>query len=147
MTPEHKGLFGDDLVVDLIITSDGKVISSFGEYEIKVTMPYEPRDGESPENIVVWYVWESGEITALEITYDVTTETVSFVAAHFSVYTVNHVESITFENVSANAYHYNGVLWAVDPDITSGTSATTFGPDDDCTRGQVVTFLYRNSSN
>ena len=41
------------------------------------------------------------------------------------------------------AYYYNAVLWAVGQGITAGTSATTFGPDDVCNRGQVVTFLCR----
>ena len=41
------------------------------------------------------------------------------------------------------AYYYNAVLWAAEQAITAGTSATTFSPDDICSRGQVVTFLYR----
>ena len=35
------------------------------------------------------------------------------------------------------------MLWAVEREITNGTSAVTFSPNDECTRGQVVTFLYR----
>ena len=34
------------------------------------------------------------------------------------------------------------VLWAVEKGITAGVSADTFGPDDPCTRAQIVTFLY-----
>ena len=37
-------------------------------------------------------------------------------------------------------YYYDAVLWAV----ANGTSATTFEPDATCTRGQIVTFLYRD---
>ena len=50
-----------------------------------------------------------------------------------------------FSDVAANAYYYNAVLWAVENGITSGTSATTFSPDADCTRAQIVTFLFRSS--
>ena len=50
-----------------------------------------------------------------------------------------------FEDVSAGAYYYNAVLWAVEEGITTGTSTTTFSPDQGCTRGQVVTFLYRTA--
>ena len=39
------------------------------------------------------------------------------------------------------------VAWAVDNGITEGTSDTTFSPDDICTRGQIVTFLYRAYAN
>lgn len=48
-----------------------------------------------------------------------------------------------FTDVSADAYYYDAVLWAVENGITSGTSATTFEPDATVTRGQTVTFLYR----
>lgn len=48
-----------------------------------------------------------------------------------------------FTDVSADAYYYDAVLWAVKEGITSGTSATTFSPDATVTRAQTVTFLYR----
>ncbi len=48
-----------------------------------------------------------------------------------------------FTDVPASAYYYNAVLWAVEQGITVGTSATTFSPDTTCTRGQIVTFLFR----
>ena len=47
-----------------------------------------------------------------------------------------------FEDVSSN-YAYNAILWAVEQNVTQGTSATTFAPKNNCTRGQIVTFLYR----
>ena len=48
-----------------------------------------------------------------------------------------------FTDVSAEAYYYDAVLWAVEQGITSGTSATTFSPDATVNRGQTVTFLWR----
>ena len=53
------------------------------------------------------------------------------------------VISNPFTDVKADSYYYDAVLWAVENGITGGTSANTFSPDDSCTRGQVVTFLYR----
>ena len=49
-----------------------------------------------------------------------------------------------FTDVKEGAYYYDAVLWAVNQKITNGKTATTFCPDDTCTRGQIVTFLYRN---
>ena len=49
-----------------------------------------------------------------------------------------------FADVKPNAYFDSAVLWAVEKGITNGTSATTFDPEDTCTRAQVVTFLYRD---
>ena len=46
-------------------------------------------------------------------------------------------------SLGTQAYYYDAVLWAVDKGITNGTSDTTFSPDDDCLRSQIVTFLYR----
>ena len=48
-----------------------------------------------------------------------------------------------FTDVAADAYYTGAVLWAAENGITGGTTATTFSPDDDCTRAQIVTFLYR----
>ena len=48
-----------------------------------------------------------------------------------------------FTDVKTSDYFYDAVLWAAEENITSGTSDTTFSPDDDCLRGQIVTFLYR----
>ena len=48
-----------------------------------------------------------------------------------------------FADVAADDYFAGAVAWAVENEITSGTSATTFSPDNACTRAQIVTFLYR----
>lgn len=51
-----------------------------------------------------------------------------------------------FTDVAPGRFYYKAVLWAVENGITSGTTKTTFSPDDTCTRGQVVTFLWRTAS-
>ena len=48
-----------------------------------------------------------------------------------------------FADVKSTAYYADAVLWAVKQDITKGTTNTTFSPDADCTRAQIVTFLWR----
>ena len=52
-------------------------------------------------------------------------------------------ELASFDDVSENAAYAEAVAWAVENGVTSGTSATTFSPDDICSRGQIVTFLNR----
>lgn len=49
----------------------------------------------------------------------------------------------TFMDVQKDAYYYNAVLWAVENGITSGYSSAQFAPDEECTRAQIVTFLWR----
>ncbi|MDD4510404.1 MAG: Ig-like domain repeat protein [Oscillospiraceae bacterium] len=48
-----------------------------------------------------------------------------------------------FTDVDDTAYYYNAVLWAAEQNITGGTSATTFSSANPCSRGQIVTFLWR----
>ena len=55
----------------------------------------------------------------------------------------DRVDSPAFTDVPADAYFYDAVEWAVEEGITSGTSSTTFSPNNGCTRAQMVTFLWR----
>ena len=48
-----------------------------------------------------------------------------------------------FTDVKASAYYADAVLWAVKEDVTKGTTNTTFSPDVNCTRAQIVTFIWR----
>ena len=48
-----------------------------------------------------------------------------------------------FADVKSTAYYADAVLWAVKENIAKGTTNTTFSPDADCTRSQIVTFLWR----
>lgn len=52
----------------------------------------------------------------------------------------------SFADVDANAYYADAVAWAVREGITSGTGNNAFSPDADCTRGQIVTFMFRSAN-
>ena len=52
-------------------------------------------------------------------------------------------DTVSFADVAADAYYADAVAWAAANGVTAGTSATTFSPDDACTRGQIVRMLYR----
>ena len=49
-----------------------------------------------------------------------------------------------FTDIAANAYYADAVAWAVEKDITAGTSDTTFSPESTCTTAQILTFLWRS---
>ena len=51
--------------------------------------------------------------------------------------------STNFTDVKPDAFYADAVNWAVASGVTNGTSATTFSPNADCTRAEIVTFLYR----
>ena len=48
-----------------------------------------------------------------------------------------------FTDVAADAFYADAVAWAVESGVTNGTTDSTFSPNNDCTRAQIVTFLYR----
>ena len=68
-------------------------------------------------------------------------QTVTFLWRQAGSPVVNY--AISFTDVDANAYYAEAVRWAVSEGVTVGTSDTTFSPDMDCTRAQIVTFMYR----
>ena len=68
-------------------------------------------------------------------------QAVTFLYRYAGMPLVGDVSS--FEDVPNHAYYADAVNWAVENEVTSGTSATTFNPSGDCTRAQIVTFLYR----
>ena len=51
--------------------------------------------------------------------------------------------SVAFADIAPNAYYADAVRWAVAAGVTTGTSRTAFSPNADCTRAQIVTFLWR----
>ena len=89
---------------------------------------------------VVWYVtrW-SGELTfyALDLAAPGTVTTASAATVELEV------SANPFTDVQEGAYYYDAVLWAVGNGITTGKTETTFDPKGECTRKQVVTFLWR----
>lgn len=50
----------------------------------------------------------------------------------------------TFTDVADTAYYADAVQWAVDQKIASGTTSTTFSPDQTCTKAEIITFLWRS---
>ena len=54
-------------------------------------------------------------------------------------------KTASFTDVDADAEYAQAVAWAVEKGVTTGTSADAFSPDKTCTRGQIVTFLFRAS--
>lgn len=55
-------------------------------------------------------------------------------------------EASGFQDVPPDAWYAEAVRWAVENGVTKGTSATTFSPNEPCTRAQMITFLWRMST-
>lgn len=96
--------------------------------------------------------WEtvSGDVKVL----DPTSEETSFIMsdrkvkirAVYAAYINGFDEPVenVFKDIETSDYYYKPILWAAGTGVTTGTSDTTFSPKDNCTRGQIVTFLWRS---
>lgn len=74
--------------------------------------------------------------------YDEANGTVTFSTTHFSLYAAGY-NPVSFTDVSSGAWYHNAVTFLAARGITSGTTATTFGPETMLTRGQFITMLLR----
>ena len=110
-----------------------------------VTITVTPDNGYELDNLTV--TDKDGKVVSLtdkgdgKYTFTMPASKVT-VKASF-VETGTEPETPVFTDVSTSAYYYDAVLWAVENGVTNGTSANTFSPDMDCTRAQMVTFLWR----
>ncbi len=106
--------------------------------------------GEYYFDAVIWAVNHDPQITngTSPVTFSPAAECTRGQAAAF-LWRAHGSEPVTgeknpFTDVSASDYYYDAVLWAYKNGITEGTTKTTFSPDAKCTRGQIVTFLWRS---
>lgn len=140
----QKAAVKDAKVVDLSIVSNGKTISTFNGGSLVVTMPFTLPSGVSGDQIVVYYLSDKGELEACSTSY--AGGKVTFTTSHLSKYVIGTVTTgsdMPFVDVAAGAWYYDAVKWAVDNNITAGVSATSFAPEQSCTRAQMVSFLWR----
>lgn len=146
LNSRQQEVVGTAPVFDLTLKSEDTAITDFGGYAT-VSLPYTLEKGQAPSNVVVYYLDDSGNIHACETMYDVRTETVIFTTGHFSLYYVGNAaetgpgeqpaaEENPFSDVPSEAYYHHAVLWAVANKITNGLTASDFGPEETCTRGQ-----------
>lgn len=117
-------------------------------FYVCATCGLEFTDGSStPDNNCLqchWsHIWDAGEITVKptihlpgEMTYTCS------ICGEKKIETLP-IKSTSFEDVKSDAFYADAVEWAVVSNITSGISETRFGPNNPCTRGQIVTFLWR----
>jgi hypothetical protein len=101
----------------------------------------------SSSNQSVATVNSSGVVTAVKpgtAVITVTTKDGGFIAKCTVTVTTEDVdEENRFKDVPTSSWCYDAVQWAVEQNVTSGTSTTTFSPNATCTRAQAVTFLWR----
>lgn len=125
-------------VIEVSLSSNGEKISNFNGGSVTIDVPFE----WSMKGLLrAYYIDDNGNKSAIDVTYK--NGVATLVLNHFSTYVVEAVDALSFTDVSAKAYYFDAVAWAVKNKVTSGQSDTLFAPDASCTRAQMVTFLWR----
>ncbi len=125
------GKFRSDRQSDRWVT----VMDFGGEEEGPITLTAK---GDPTHMFNMWYDGNTYEILSRDETYSFNLDRDVYIIADF-------VRKTPFVDVRAKDYFYEPVLWAIehDPVITSGIDETHFGPKVNCTREQIVTFLWK----
>lgn len=122
LTAEQKAVVGDNLVVELLLLSDGKVISDFEGGNATVTIPYELKDGEAAEGLVVYFLDNDGKLYECKTSYDAANKCITFITTHFSKYVVGYDADKAASSVSNNSISNTGSSGSDKYNPTTGAS-------------------------
>lgn len=134
----------DAEIVDISLMADGNAVHEYNNGSISVTVPFTLPTGATASNVRVYYLDDEGALTRCTASY--ADGKVTFVTNHLSKYIISAkalLPEANFSDVAAGEYYYDAVAWAVANNVTTGTTETTFSPNEGCTRAQIVTFLWR----
>lgn len=122
LTAEQKAVVGDNLVVELLLVSDGKVISDFEGGNATVTIPYELKDGETAKGLVVYFLDNDGKLYECKTSYDAANKCITFITTHFSKYVVGYDADKAASSVSNNSISNAGSSGSDKYNPTTGAS-------------------------
>lgn len=147
LTEAQQEKVGDRVVYDLTVMSGGKLISSFNGGKVSVSIPYLIEEGQSTDDLNVWYMADDGSLTEIKCIYDAKTKSVTFLVDHFSKYIIGYVDVATwvnpFRDVISSAWFYEAVAYVNSRNLMKGQTENTFAPQAAMTRGMFVTILGR----
>ncbi len=139
ISEDIKSQIGSRPIIDISVTSAGKIISEFSG-EVTVRIPYILAEGENPNAIVIYRLNEAGESQIIRNSiYDMETKTVIFTTDHFSVYAVGY-QLKEFTDIKGS-WAADFIYYLAARDMISGMNDTTFAPKANITRAQFVQLL------
>lgn len=127
----------DDIVLDINIVTDTQIIREFNGL-LEMTVPY---NGSLP--VGLWYLNDKGELERKNCKYS--NGMVYFNLDYLSLYVLakDMDWKNPFSDAKESSWYYDAVIFIAQRGITLGTSKTTFSPNDNLSRGQVITMLLR----
>ena len=144
VSSNYQDNFPGKQVFTLTVSSGGKVITNFGG-SVTVSLPYELKEGETADQVTVWYLASDGIMTEISCIYNDKTRLATFTVPHFSQYIVG-VKTVwenPYSDIGENNTYYDAIKFVTNNNLMQGVSLSEFGPDAILTRGMIVTILYR----
>ncbi len=139
LTQEQQTLIGNRPVLNLTIRSGGTVFSSF-QGKVTITFSYELQEGETPEEMLVYFLKEDGSLEGVRSTsYDETTGEWTFSVNHFSKYGMGYTPT-PYGDIAG---HWAGpwIRYLSTRGIVSGVTQDRFMPDRPLTRAEFAQIL------
>lgn len=129
-------------VFDFNLFVGGQRIGQFGAgQEVKVSIPYKLKQGENPEQVVVYFISDNGELEVVTNGhYNASSGSVEFKAAHFSQYAAVWVP-VKFSDLDLTAWAKSDIQALAARGIVNGVSADSFAPKKDVTRAEFAKML------
>ena len=134
VSPAYQEDHPDKLVFSLTVSSASGAITNFGG-AATVSLPYTLKDGETADEVTVWYLSGDGTMTEIPCTYDPVTKLSTFKVTHFSLYVVGTAPWVNpFTDVAEDDWFYGAVEFASRNGLMRGTGGTKFNPNTTVTR-------------
>ncbi|WP_169088394.1 chitobiase/beta-hexosaminidase C-terminal domain-containing protein [Paenibacillus sp. PL91] len=136
-------IIGQNEVFDFNLTIDGKKQSDFGSNRIDIALPYQLKDGENANHIVVYYINDKGELEIVKNgRFNPETGSVEFSAKHFSKYAIATV-NVSFSDTSSVAWAKDAIEALAARQAINGIGEGKFNPNGRVTRAEFIAMLVR----
>ncbi|MGN7455439.1 S-layer homology domain-containing protein [Paenibacillus pasadenensis] len=133
----------DATIYDFGLTLDGRPVGAFDAREVTVTVPYTLRAGEQPEQAVIYYIADNGELEVVKnAKYDPATGMISFSPRHFSLYFPGYAD-LTFRDLNEAGWAKPYIKALAAREAVTGVGGEAFDPNGRLTRAQFITMLVR----
>jgi Predicted beta-xylosidase len=141
LSAEASAIVGSSPVYDFTLNINGVKVSDFGGETIKVSLNYDLKSNENPNQVVVYYISDSGKLEIIKnAKYNAETGKVEFDAKHFSKYAaVNN--AVTFTDLANAVWAQTSIEALAAREIVNGVGNDKFAPNSKVTRAEFITML------
>lgn len=142
LSEEEREIISGRPVYQFGVNAGSNNVSSFGDGNATVTLPYTLRPGENPNSVIIYYLSDDGRLSTMKGHFDKATNTVKFRTNHFSKFIIAY-NSVSFNDISLDAWYKDAVEFIAARGITTGTSKGIYSPNNKLTRGQFLVMVMK----